>query len=164
VESVARGHASPRAFYVDKLAEGIATIAAAFYPKPVIVRLSDFKSNEYKKLIGGSRYEPDEENPMLGFRGASRYIADDFAEAFEMECKAMKRVRDEMGLTNVEIMVPFVRTLGQAERVIELLAKHGLKRGENGLRIIMMCEVPSNAILAESSCSTSTASRSARTT
>jgi pyruvate,water dikinase len=147
--SVARGHASPRAFYVDKLAEGIATIAAAFYPKPVIVRLSDFKSNEYKKLIGGSRYEPDEENPMLGFRGASRYIADDFAEAFEMECKAMKRVRDEMGLTNVEIMVPFVRTLGQAERVIELLAKHGLKRGENGLRIIMMCEVPSNAILAE---------------
>ncbi|WP_455282071.1 phosphoenolpyruvate synthase [Cupriavidus necator] len=149
VESVARGHASPRAFYVDKLAEGIATIGAAFYPKSVIVRLSDFKSNEYKKLIGGSRYEPDEENPMLGFRGASRYIADDFAEAFEMECKAMKRVRDEMGLTNVEIMVPFVRTLGQAEKVIELLAKHGLKRGENGLRIIMMCEVPSNAILAE---------------
>ncbi|AMR78745.1 phosphoenolpyruvate synthase [Cupriavidus nantongensis] len=149
VESVARGHASPRAFYVDKLAEGIATIGAAFYPKPVIVRLSDFKSNEYKKLIGGSRYEPDEENPMLGFRGASRYIAEDFAEAFEMECKAMKRVRDEMGLTNVEIMVPFVRTLGQAEKVIELLARHGLKRGENGLRIIMMCEVPSNAILAE---------------
>jgi len=149
VESVARGHASPRAFYVDKLAEGIATIGAAFYPKSVIVRLSDFKSNEYKKLIGGSRYEPDEENPMLGFRGASRYIADDFAEAFEMECKAMKRVRDEMGLTNVEIMVPFVRTLGQAEKVIELLAKHGLKRGENGLRVIMMCEVPSNAILAE---------------
>ncbi|WER47394.1 phosphoenolpyruvate synthase [Cupriavidus sp. WKF15] len=149
VESVARGHASPRAFYVDKLAEGIATIGAAFYPKPVIVRLSDFKSNEYKKLIGGSRYEPDEENPMLGFRGASRYIADDFAEAFEMECLAMKRVRDEMGLTNVEIMVPFVRTLGQAEKVIELLGKHGLKRGENGLRIIMMCEVPSNAILAE---------------
>ncbi|UIF84808.1 phosphoenolpyruvate synthase [Cupriavidus sp. UYPR2.512] len=149
VESVARGHASPRAFYVDKLAEGIATIGAAFYPKSVIVRLSDFKSNEYKKLIGGSRYEPDEENPMLGFRGASRYIAEDFAEAFEMECKAMKRVRDEMGLTNVEIMVPFVRTLGQAEKVIELLAKHGLKRGENGLRIIMMCEVPSNAILAE---------------
>ncbi|MHA7680647.1 phosphoenolpyruvate synthase [Cupriavidus sp. PET2-C1] len=149
VESVARGHASPRAFYVDKLAEGIATIGAAFYPKPVIVRLSDFKSNEYKKLIGGSRYEPDEENPMLGFRGASRYISEDFAEAFEMECKAMKRVRDDMGLTNVEIMVPFVRTLGQAEKVIGLLAKHGLKRGENGLRVIMMCEVPSNAILAE---------------
>ena len=149
VESVARGHASPRAFYVDKLAEGIATIAAAFYPKPVIVRLSDFKSNEYKKLIGGSRYEPDEENPMLGFRGASRYISDDFAEAFAMECEAMKRVRNEMGLTNVEIMIPFVRTVSQAERVIGLLGKHGLKRGENGLRVIMMCEIPSNAILAE---------------
>ncbi|OWW22176.1 phosphoenolpyruvate synthase [Noviherbaspirillum denitrificans] len=149
VESVARGHASPRAFYVDKLAEGIATIAAAFWPKPVIVRLSDFKSNEYKKLIGGSRYEPDEENPMLGFRGAARYLADDFAEAFEMECQAMKRVRNDMGLTNVEIMVPFVRTLGQAEKVVNLLAKNGLKRGENGLRLIMMCEVPSNAILAE---------------
>ena len=149
VESVARGHASPRAFYVDKLAEGVATIAAAFWPKPVIVRLSDFKSNEYKKLIGGSRYEPDEENPMLGFRGAARYLAEDFAEAFEMECLAMKRVREEMGLTNVELMVPFVRTLGQAEAVVKLLAKYGLKRGENGLRLIMMCEVPSNAILAE---------------
>ncbi|MFM1869846.1 MAG: hypothetical protein RLY99_590 [Pseudomonadota bacterium] len=149
VESVARGHASPRAFYVDKLAEGIATIAAAFYPKPVIVRLSDFKSNEYKKLIGGSRYEPDEENPMLGFRGASRYISDDFAEAFAMECEAMKRVRNDMGLTNVEIMIPFVRTVSQAERVIGLLGKHGLKRGENDLRVIMMCEIPSNAILAE---------------
>src|ERR1700758_3727512 len=111
--------------------------------------MSDFKSNEYKKLIGGSRYEPDEENPMLGFRGASRYIAEDFAQAFEMECKALKRVREEMGLTNVEIMVPFVRTLGQAEKVVELLGKFGLKRGENGLRLIMMCEVPSNAILAE---------------
>ena len=149
VESVARGHASPKAFYVDKLAEGVATIAAAFWPRPVIVRLSDFKSNEYKKLIGGSRYEPDEENPMLGFRGAARYLAPDFAEAFEMECRAMKRVRDEMGLTNVEIMVPFVRTLGQAEKVVNLLAKHGLKRGESGLRLIMMCEIPSNAILAE---------------
>ncbi len=149
VESVARGHASPKAFYVDKLAEGVATIAAAFWPKPVIVRLSDFKSNEYKKLIGGSRYEPDEENPMLGFRGAARYLAEDFAEAFEMECQAMKRVRNDMGLTNVEIMVPFVRTLGQAEKVVDLLAKNGLKRGENGLRLIMMCEVPSNAILAE---------------
>lgn len=148
VESVARGHASPRAFYVDKLAEGIATIGAAFWPKPVIVRLSDFKSNEYKKLIGGSRYEPDEENPMLGFRGAARYLSVDFAGAFEMECAAMKRVRNEMGLTNVEIMVPFVRTLGQAEKVINLLAKNGLRRGENGLRVIMMCEVPSNAILA----------------
>ena len=149
VESVARGHASPQAFYVDKLAEGIATIASAFYPKPVIVRLSDFKSNEYKKLIGGSRYEPDEENPMLGFRGASRYISEDFARAFEMECEAMKRVRNDMGLTNVEIMIPFVRTVKQAERVIDLLAKNGLKRGENGLRVVMMCEVPSNAILAE---------------
>ncbi len=149
VESVARGHASPKAFYVDKLAEGIATIAAAFWPKTVIVRLSDFKSNEYKKLIGGSRYEPDEENPMLGFRGAARYLAADFAESFEMECVAMKRVREDMGLTNVEIMVPFVRTLGQAEKVVNLLAKNGLKRGENGLRLIMMCEVPSNAILAE---------------
>ncbi|WP_374585767.1 phosphoenolpyruvate synthase [Ideonella dechloratans] len=149
VESVARGHASPRAFYVDKLAEGIATIAAAFWPKTVIVRLSDFKSNEYKKLIGGSRYEPDEENPMLGFRGASRYISGEFADAFGMECEALKRVRNEMGLTNVEIMVPFVRTVRQAERVIGLLADRGLKRGENGLRVIMMCEVPSNAILAE---------------
>jgi pyruvate,water dikinase len=149
VESVARGHASPRAFYVDKLTEGIATIAAAFYPKPVIVRLSDFKSNEYKKLIGGSRFEPDEENPMLGFRGASRYISEDFAPAFEMECIALRRVREDMGLTNVEVMVPFVRTVGQAERVVNLLAKYGLKRGVHGLRLIMMCEVPSNAILAE---------------
>jgi pyruvate, water dikinase len=149
VESVARGHASPKAFYVDKLAEGIATIAAAFYPKPVIVRLSDFKSNEYKKLIGGSRYEPDEENPMLGFRGASRYISEDFSEAFAMECEAMKRVRNDMGLSNVEIMIPFVRTVKQAEKVIGLLGQHGLKRGENGLRVIMMCEIPSNAILAE---------------
>ncbi|MDY0330364.1 MAG: phosphoenolpyruvate synthase [Thiomonas sp.] len=149
VESVARGHASPRAFYVDKLAEGIATIAAAFYPKPVIVRLSDFKSNEYKKLIGGSRYEPDEENPMLGFRGASRYVSPEFAQSFEMECAALKRVREQMGLDNVEIMVPFVRTLGEAEGVIHLLARHGLERGENGLRVIMMCEVPSNAVLAK---------------
>ena len=149
VESVARGHASPRAFYVDKLAEGIATIAAAFYPKPVIVRLSDFKSNEYKKLIGGSRYEPDEENPMLGFRGASRYLAAEFAPAFAMECEALQRVRNRMGLTNVEIMIPFVRTVVQAGRVINLLESHGLRRGENGLRMIMMCEIPSNAILAE---------------
>jgi pyruvate, water dikinase len=149
VESVARGHASPRAFYVDKVAEGIATIAAAFWPKPVIVRLSDFKSNEYRKLIGGSRYEPEEENPMLGFRGAARYISADFGEAFAMECEALKRVRNDMGLTNVEIMVPFVRTLGQAKAVSELLAKHGLARGNHSLRHIMMCEVPSNAILAE---------------
>ncbi|WP_425259683.1 phosphoenolpyruvate synthase [Rubrivivax sp. RP6-9] len=149
VESVARGHASPRAFYVDKLTEGIATIAAAFYPKSVIVRLSDFKSNEYRKLIGGTRYEPDEENPMLGFRGASRYISGDFQDAFAMECEALKRVRGEMGLDNVEIMVPFVRTVRQAERVAQMLADRGLKRGTNGLRLIMMCEVPSNAILAE---------------
>ena len=148
VESVARGHASPRAFYVDRVAEGIATIGAAFWPKPVIVRLSDFKSNEYRKLIGGSRYEPEEENPMLGFRGAARYISADFGEAFAMECEALKRVRLDMGLTNVEVMVPFVRTLGQAKRVTELLAVHGLKRGQDGLKIIMMCEVPSNAILA----------------
>jgi len=153
VESVARGHASPRAFYVDKLVEGIATIAAAFWPKSVIVRLSDFKSNEYRKLIGGSRYEPDEENPMLGFRGASRYVSDAFGDAFGMECEALRRVRNEMGLTNVEIMVPFVRTLGQAQRVVSMLAERGLKRaasgGTDGLRVIMMCEVPSNAILAE---------------
>ncbi|MDO5086449.1 MAG: phosphoenolpyruvate synthase [Comamonadaceae bacterium] len=149
VESVARGHASPRAFYVDKVAEGVATIAAAFWPKPVIVRLSDFKSNEYRKLIGGSRYEPEEENPMLGFRGAARYISEDFGPAFAMECEALKRVRDDMGLTNVQVMVPFVRTLGQAERVTRLLAQHGLERGVNGLKVVMMCEVPSNAILAD---------------
>lgn len=149
VESVARGHASPRAFYVDKLVEGISTIAAAFWPKPVIVRLSDFKSNEYRKLIGGSRYEPEEENPMLGFRGAARYVSAEFGEAFAMECEAMRRVRGDMGLTNVEIMVPFVRTLKQAERVVGMLADQGLKRGQDGLRVIMMCEIPSNAILAE---------------
>jgi pyruvate,water dikinase len=156
VESVARGHASPKAFYVDKVAEGVATIAAAFWPKPVIVRLSDFKSNEYRKLIGGSRYEPEEENPMLGFRGASRYISEDFREAFAMECEAIRRVRDEMGLFNVQVMVPFVRTLGQADRVTQLLAQQGLKRGQGDgkvpgseLKIIMMCEVPSNAILAD---------------
>ncbi|MDE2082423.1 MAG: phosphoenolpyruvate synthase [Burkholderiales bacterium] len=153
VESVARGHASPRAFYVDKLTEGIATIAAAFWPKTVIVRLSDFKSNEYRKLIGGTRYEPDEENPMLGFRGASRYISGDFSDAFAMECEALKRVRGEMGLTNVEIMVPFVRTVKQAAAVVQMLADRGLRRaasgGSDGLRLIMMCEVPSNAILAD---------------
>ena len=149
VESVARGHASPRAFYVDKLTEGIATIAAAFWPKSVIVRLSDFKSNEYRKLIGGTRYEPDEENPMLGFRGASRYISGEFSDAFAMECEALKRARVEMGLTNIEIMVPFVRTVKQAARVTEMLTERGLKRGEGGLKLIMMCEVPSNAILAE---------------
>jgi len=149
VESVARGHASPRAFYVDKVAEGVATIAAAFWPKPVIVRLSDFKSNEYRKLVGGSRYEPDEENPMLGFRGAARYISEDFREAFAMECEALNRVREDMGLNNVQVMVPFVRTLAQAERVTGLLAEKGLKRGENDLKVIMMCEIPSNAVLAK---------------
>ena len=148
VESVARGHASPRAFFVDKVAEGIATIAAAFWPKPVIVRLSDFKSNEYRKLIGGNRYEPEEENPMLGFRGAVRYLSEDFSAAFAMECEALKRVRNDMGLTNVQIMVPFVRTLGQASKVIDLLSSEGLKRGENELKLIMMCEIPSNALLA----------------
>ena len=148
VESVARGHASPRAFFVDRVAEGVATIGAAFWPKPVIVRLSDFKSNEYRKLVGGSRYEPEEENPMLGFRGAARYVSADFGAAFAMECEALKRVRLDMGLTNVEIMVPFVRTVNQAKKVTELMAAQGLKRGENGLRIIMMCEIPSNAILA----------------
>ncbi len=149
VESVARGHASPRAFFVDKLAEGVATIAAAFWPKPVIVRLSDFKSNEYRKLIGGSRYEPEEENPMLGFRGASRYVAPSFAGCFAMECEAMKRVRNEMGLANVELMIPFVRTIKEAAGVTALLEKHGLKRGQDGLKVIMMCELPSNALLAE---------------
>jgi pyruvate,water dikinase len=149
VESVARGHASPRAFYVDKVAEGVATIGAAFWPKQVIVRFSDFKSNEYRKLIGGSRYEPEEENPMLGFRGAVRYTSEEFGEAFAMECQALKRVRNDMGLTNVAVMVPFVRTLGQAAKVTELLAKNGLKRGDNGLKVMMMCEVPSNAILAD---------------
>ena len=149
VEHAARGYRDPRTFFVEKLTEGVATIAAAFWPKPVIVRLSDFKSNEYKKLIGGARYEPDEENPMLGFRGASRYVAESFRRCFEMECQAMRRVRNELGLTNVEIMVPFVRTLKECAQVIELLAANGLKRGENGLRLIMMCELPSNAILAE---------------
>jgi pyruvate,water dikinase len=149
VESVARGHASPKAFFVDKVTEGLATIAAAFWPKPVIVRLSDFKSNEYRKLIGGSRYEPEEENPMLGFRGAARYLSADFQQAFAMECQALRRVRDDMGLTNVQIMVPFVRTVGQAKRVVELLSQHGLSRGDNGLKLIMMCEVPSNALLAD---------------
>lgn len=149
VESVARGHASPRAFFIDKVAEGVATIAAAFWPKPVIVRLSDFKSNEYRKLIGGNRYEPDEENPMLGFRGVVRYLSKEFSEAFAMECEALLRVRNDMGLTNVQIMVPFVRTLKQASQVIDLLSAQGLKRGENDLKIIMMCEIPSNALLAD---------------
>ena len=149
IRNRARGYASPTDFYIDKVAEGVATIAAAFYPKPVIVRTSDFKSNEYKKLVGGDIYEPDEENPMIGFRGAARYMAADFKECFAMECKAMKKVRDEMGLVNVEIMIPFIRTLDEAKAVTEILAANGLKRGENGLRLIMMCEIPSNALLAE---------------
>jgi pyruvate, water dikinase len=156
VERLSSGYPSPRAFFEAKLAEGIATIGAAFWPKPVIVRMSDFKSNEYKKLIGGTRYEPDEENPMLGFRGAARYIAESFRECFRLEAAALKRVRNEMGLTNVEIMIPFVRTLREAKAVTELLAANGLKRGDGaaadgsgGLRLIMMCEVPSNALLAE---------------
>ena len=143
------GYASPVDFYVDKLVEGISTLAVAFMDQPVIVRMSDFKSNEYANLLGGKLYEPSEENPMLGFRGASRYVSDNFRDCFELECKALKRVRDEMGLTNVEIMIPFVRTTGEAAQVIELLEKNGLKRGENGLRIIMMCELPTNALLAE---------------
>ena len=143
------GYGSPIEFYVDKLSEGIAQIAAAFAPEPVIVRLSDFKSNEYANLIGGKNYEPHEENPMLGFRGASRYIDKVFRPCFEMECRALKRVRDEMGLTNVQVMVPFVRTLGEAKAVTELLAENGLRRGDNGLKHIMMCELPTNALLAE---------------
>ncbi len=149
VEKRISGYSSPVDFYVDKLVEGVSTLAAAFYPKKVIVRLSDFKSNEYANLIGGKLYEPEEENPMLGFRGASRYISESFRDCFELECRAMKRVREEMGLTNVELMVPFVRTLGEASQVIDLLAEYGLKRGENGLRVIMMCELPSNALLAD---------------
>jgi pyruvate,water dikinase len=149
VEARSSGYASPRDFYLEKLTEGIATLGAAFAPKPVIVRMSDFKSNEYSSLLGGQRYEPHEENPMLGFRGASRYIDPSFRDCFALECQALRRVRDEMGLTNVEIMVPFVRTVSEARHVIEALAEHGLKRGQNGLRVIMMCEIPSNALLAE---------------
>jgi pyruvate,water dikinase len=143
------GYSGPVDFYVSKIAEGVATIAAAFWPKKVIVRLSDFKSNEYSNLLGGERYEPHEENPMLGFRGASRYVAPEFYDCFELECRALKRVRDDMGFTNVEVMIPFVRTLGEAKGVVALLAKNGLERGGNGLRLIMMCEIPSNALLAD---------------
>jgi len=149
VVRAARGYPDPKSFFREKLVEGISTIAAAFWPKPVIVRLSDFKSNEYRKLLGGERYEPDEENPMLGFRGASRYIAKDFRECFELECAALKKVREVLGFTNVEVMVPFVRTVGEAKAVVALLADNGLRRGEKELRVVMMCEVPSNAILAE---------------
>jgi len=143
------GYAGPVEFYVGKITEGVAMIAAAFWPKKVIVRLSDFKSNEYSNLLAGDRYEPHEENPMLGFRGASRYVAKEFYDCFELECRALKRVRDELGFTNVEVMVPFVRTLDEADRVLKLLAKNGLKRGRNKLRVIMMCEIPSNSLLAD---------------
>jgi pyruvate,water dikinase len=146
--ALTNAYADPVSFYVDKLAEGISTLAAAFAHKPVIVRLSDFKSNEYANLLGGENYEPHEENPMIGFRGTSRYLSSDFRPAFELECHAIKRVRDEMGFTNIEIMIPFVRTLTEAKGVIKLLADNGLERGQNGLRIIMMCELPSNAVLA----------------
>lgn len=144
-----RGYADPRSFYVEKITEGVSTLAAAFWPNKVIVRLSDFKSNEYRKLIGGDLFEPIEENPMLGFRGAARYISKDFRDCFALECEAMKKARDVLGYTNIELMVPFVRTLEEAHGVVELLKEHGLKRGENGLRLIMMCEIPSNALLAE---------------
>ena len=149
IEDRIAGYASPVDFYVDKIAEGVSTLAASVFPRKVIVRMSDFKSNEYMGLIGGSRYEPHEENPMLGFRGAARYVSEDFAECFALECRALKRVRDDMGLTNVEIMIPFVRTLSEAEAVVKALKANGLERGKNGLRLIMMCEVPSNALLAE---------------
>jgi len=149
VAEATRGYPDPRTFFIEKMVEGVATIAAAFWPKPVIVRLSDFKSNEYRKLLGGERYEPDEENPMLGFRGASRYIAPSFRECFELECAALRKVRETLGLTNVELMVPFVRTVNEAKQVLALLEQNGLKRGANGLRIVMMCELPSNAVLAE---------------
>lgn len=143
------GHHDPVAFYVDKLAEGIASIAAAFAPEPVIVRLSDFKSNEYANLIGGRDFEPHEENPMIGFRGAVRYVDPAFRPCFELECRALRKVRDEMGLSNVQVMVPFVRSVEEGRKVVELLADNGLRRGENGLKIIMMCELPTNALLAE---------------
>lgn len=149
ITTLMAGYASPREFYVTKLTEGIATLAAAFAPERVIVRMSDFKSNEYANLVGGRQYEPHEENPMLGFRGASRYISKEFRECFAMECEALKRVRNDMGLTNVEIMIPFVRTLEEGRKVIDLLAEQGLRQGERGLRVIMMCELPSNALLAE---------------
>ncbi|HEX7606136.1 MAG TPA: phosphoenolpyruvate synthase, partial [Usitatibacter sp.] len=149
VAKQARGYENPVRFYVDKIAEGVATIAAAFWPKKVIVRLSDFKSNEYRNLVGGARYEPHEENPMLGFRGASRYIASSFRDCFKLECEAMRKVRDTMGLTNVELMVPFVRTVKEGEQVLAIMKEYGLERGKNGLRVVMMCEIPSNAILAD---------------
>jgi len=149
IERRTAGYGDPVSFYVEKLAEGIATLAAAFWPKPVIVRMSDFKSNEYANLIGGKAYEPHEENPMLGFRGAARYVSDSFRDCFELECRALRRVREDMGLANVEIMIPFVRTVDEAREVVRRLAANGLKRGTKGLRLIMMCELPSNVVLAD---------------
>ena len=141
-------YGDPVEFYISRIAEGVSTIAAAFHPRPVIVRMSDFKSNEYANLVGGRQFEPREENPMIGYRGASRYISAEFRDCFELECQAMKRVRDEMGFSNIELMIPFVRTLGEAQAVVDILRENGLERGKNGLRLIMMCELPSNAILA----------------
>jgi pyruvate,water dikinase len=149
IDELIAGYESPTEFYINKIKEGVATLASAFYPEKVIVRMSDFKSNEYANLVGGEQYEPEEENPMLGYRGASRYISEDFRDCFALECEAIKRVRNEMGLTNVEVMIPFVRTVEEARQVSELLTEQGLERGVNGLRHIMMCELPSNAILAE---------------
>jgi pyruvate,water dikinase len=149
VEELTAAYSSPRQFFVQRVAEGVATIAAAFAPEPVIVRMSDFKSNEYAHLVGGTAYEPEEENPMIGYRGASRYLSEGFADCFAMECEALRHVRDEMGLTNVKVMIPFVRTLAEAEGVIELLGRNGLERGKNDLQVVMMCEVPSNAVIAE---------------
>jgi pyruvate,water dikinase len=140
---------SPKEYFIERMVEGIATLAAAFHPKPVILRMSDFKTNEYAHLLGGENYEPKEDNPMIGFRGATRYISEEFRDCFDLECEAIHRVREKMGLTNLQIMIPFVRSLQGANRVIELLSENGLKRGENDLKIIMMCEVPSNAVLAE---------------
>lgn len=149
IDELIAGYESPVEFYINKIKEGVATLASAFYPEKVIVRMSDFKSNEYANLVGGEQYEPEEENPMIGYRGAARYISEDFRECFALECEALKRVRNEMGFTNIEVMIPFVRTVGEAKKVSELLTEHGLKRGENGLRVIMMCELPSNALLAD---------------
>ena len=149
IDHKSKGYSNPEDYYISKVAEGVATLGSAFYPNPVILRTSDFKSNEYKKLVAGDIYEPDEENPMIGFRGAARYQSEEFKECFALECKALKKVRDELGLTNIQIMIPFVRTLNEAKSVLEILESHGLKRGENDLKIIMMCEVPSNAILAD---------------
>jgi pyruvate,water dikinase len=149
IDELIAGYESPVEYYINKIKEGVATLASAFYPEKVIVRMSDFKSNEYANLVGGDQYEPEEENPMIGYRGASRYISEDFRDCFALECEAIKRVRNEMGFNNVEIMIPFVRTVGEAAQVIELLKEQGLERGKDDLRVIMMCELPSNALLAD---------------